>query len=86
MAVEQYRRFNSFDCYGVSFDILAFVCSTEDTERPLMAMVVVVVVVMKMVIMKEVLVGAFTLKLIGYGNGLGGGVPQSALQGDDRAH
>jgi hypothetical protein len=45
-----------------------------------------VVMVMKMVIMKEVLVGAFTLKLIGYGNGLGGGVPQSALQGDDRAH
>ena len=52
----------------------------------MMVVVVVVVMVMKMMIMKKVLVGAFTLKLIGYGNGLGGGAPQSALQGDDRAH
>jgi hypothetical protein len=37
----------------------------------------VVVVMTKMMIMKKVLVGAFTLKLMGYGNGLGGGAPQS---------
>jgi hypothetical protein len=54
----------------------------------MMAVVVVVVMVMKMKmkIRNEGSPGAFTLKLIGYGNGLGGGAPQSALEGDDRAH